>query len=77
MKAKIKTLFDVEISERSVGRILRARKFRRLAPRPQHPKADEAQQLISAKTSPLYYGNACLGTPKESPSKFGFKTRRA
>lgn len=64
LKAKVKTLFDVEISVRSVGRILRARKFRRLAPRPKHPKADEAQQLISAKISPPYYGNGCLSTPK-------------
>jgi transposase len=64
LKAKIKTLFEVEISGRSVGRILRARKFRRLAPRPKHPKADEAQQLISSKISPPYYGNACLSTPK-------------
>ena len=77
LKARIKTLFGVEISPRSVGRILRQRKFRRLAPRPQHPKADEAQQLISAKASPLYYGSACLSTPKESPSKFGSRTRRA
>ncbi len=77
LKARIKTLFGVEISPRSVGRVLRQRKFRRLAPRPQHPKADEAQQLISAKASPLYYGSACLSTPKESPSKFGSRTRRA
>ncbi len=40
LKARIKTLFGVEISPRSVGRILRQRKFRRLAPRPQHPKAE-------------------------------------
>jgi len=77
LKAKIKSLFDVEISERSVGRILRTRKFRRLAPRPKHPKADEAQQLISAKILPPHYGNACLSTPKQSQSKSGSRTRRA
>ncbi len=34
LKVQIKNRFDVEISERSVGRILRKRKFRRLSPRP-------------------------------------------
>jgi transposase len=77
LKVKIKSLFDVEISERPVGRIPRARKFRGLAPRPKHPKADEAQQLISAKILPPHYGNTCLGTPKQSLSKSGSRTRRA
>ena len=77
LKAKIKTLFDVEISGRSVGRILRARKFRRLAPRPVHPKADEAFQQTSGTIFPGSYGKACRSMPRPSPSKSGSRTRRA
>jgi len=67
LKAQIESRFNVEISERSVGRILRARGFRRLSVRPKHPKADEALQQTSAITFPPYYGNTCLSTPRTSP----------
>ena len=72
LKIQIKNRFDVEISERSVGRILRARKFRRLAPRPKHAKADEAVQQTSAIIFLPSYGNICRSTPRPSPSKSGF-----
>ncbi len=52
LKGQIKNRFDVEISERSVGRILRTRGFRRLSVRPQHPKADEASQQTSRTIFP-------------------------
>ena len=77
LKAKIKDRFGVEISERSVGRILRARGYRRLSVRPKHPKADEALQANSAKIFPPAYGNICPGTPRPSPSKSGSRTRLA
>lgn len=77
LKAKIKNSFNVEISERSVGRILRARGFRRLSVRPKHPRADEALQQTSAIIFPMHYGNACPSTPRPSPSKSGSKTRPA
>jgi transposase len=47
LKAKIATRFGVNISERSVARILKARGFRRLSARPRHPQADEASQQTS------------------------------
>ena len=77
LKSQIKRRFGVEISERSVGRILKARGFRRLSARPKHPKADEALQQTSAIIFPPYYGNTCLSTPRASPSKSGFKMKRA
>jgi transposase len=77
LKREIKSRFDVEISERSVGRILRSRKFRRLSPRPKHAKADEAVQQTSAIIFPLSYGKLCRSTPRPSPSKSGSRTKRA
>ena len=77
LKAKIKTLFGVEISGRSVGRILRQRKFRRLAPRPKHPKADEVLQQTSRTILPGSYGKACRSMPRPSPSKSGSRMKRA
>jgi len=77
LKVQIKNRFDVEISERSVGRILRARRFRRLSPRPKHAKADEALQVNSVRISPSHYGTFCQPTPRPSPSKPGSRTRRA
>jgi len=52
LKAQIKRRFGVEISERSVGRILNARGFRKLSARPQHPKADAASQQTSRPIFP-------------------------
>jgi transposase len=77
LKVQIKTRFDVEISERSVGRILRARRFRRLSPRPKHAKADEALQQTSRTISPPHYGTICRSTPRPSLSKSGSRTRPA
>ena len=49
---QVKSRFDVELSERQMGRILNQRKFTRLTVRAQHPKADEAAQTAFKKTSP-------------------------
>jgi transposase len=50
LKDVIKDRFDVEMSERHVGRIIKARGFRRLSVRPRHPKADEGAQSAFKKT---------------------------
>lgn len=44
--------FGVRLSERSMARILRSRRFVRLSVRPQHPNTDEAAQEAFKKTSP-------------------------
>ena len=52
LQAQIKQRFDVEVSERHVGRLLKRLKFTRLSVRPCHPQADEAAQEAFKKTSP-------------------------
>ena len=52
LKAILKERFDVQMSERHIGRILNDRDYRRLSVRPRHPKADEAVQSAFKKTSP-------------------------
>jgi transposase len=52
LQAEIKTRFDVDLSERQVGRLLGQLKFTRLSVRPRHPQADEAAQQAFKKTSP-------------------------
>jgi transposase len=52
LQAQIKQRFEVEISERHVGRLLKRLKFTRLSVRPRHPEADEAAQEAFKKTLP-------------------------
>ena len=52
LRDRLAERFEVTLSERSVARILNKRGFRRLSPRPRHPKADEAAQDAFKKTSP-------------------------
>ena len=52
LRAEIKLRFEVEISERHVGRLLKRLGFTRLSVRPRHPQADEAAQQAFKKTSP-------------------------
>jgi putative transposase len=54
LQAEIKARFDVEVSERHVGRLLRQLKFTRLSVRPRHPQADEVAQQTFKKTSPTW-----------------------
>jgi len=51
LQAQIKARFDVDLSERQVGRILGQLKFTRLSVRPRHPQTDEAAQQAFKKTS--------------------------
>jgi len=52
LKAQIAKRFSVEISERSVGRILNERGFRKLSVRPKHPEVNTAAQEAFRQTSP-------------------------
>jgi len=52
LQAQIKARFDVDLSERQVGRLLHQLNFTRLSVRPRHPQADEASQEAFKKTSP-------------------------
>jgi transposase len=52
LQAQIKARFDVDLSERHIGRLLGQLKFTRLSVRPRHPQADEVAQQAFKKTSP-------------------------
>lgn len=77
LKALIAKRFGIEISEGSVGRILKARGFRKLSARPQHPEADAAAQEAFQQTSPGSFAIAFLNMPGPSPSRSGSRTRPA
>jgi transposase len=77
LKLLIARRFGIEISEGSVGRILKKRGFRKLSARPRHPEADAAAQEAFRQTSPGSFAIAFLNMPELSPSRSGFKTRPA
>jgi len=77
LKALIAKRFGIEISEGSVGRILKARGFRKLSARPKHPEADAAAQEAFRQTSPGSFAITFLKMPRPSPSRSGFRTRPA
>jgi transposase len=52
LKEKIAKRFSVQLSERSVGRILNERGFRKLSARPKHPEVDTAAQEAFRQTLP-------------------------
>lgn len=52
LRAQIKAKFDVEVHERTVGKLLRRLRLTRVQPRPFHPKTDVAAQEAYKKTSP-------------------------
>jgi transposase len=54
LQAQINQRFEVDISERHVGRLLKRLKFTRLSVRPRHPEADEAAQEAFKKTLPSW-----------------------
>ena len=52
LRAQIKARFEVEMHERTVGKLLRRLRMTRLQPRPHPPKRDLAAQEAFKKTSP-------------------------
>ncbi len=54
LRSQIKTRFEVELHERTVGKLLRRLGMTRLQPRPFHPKSDAAAQEAYKKTSQVW-----------------------
>src|SRR3954469_17605281 len=52
LKDWVKARLAVDLSERSIARLLKQRCFAKLSVRPQHPRADAATQETFKKTSP-------------------------
>ena len=77
LKALIKARYDVELHERSVGKVLRRLGFSRVSVRPRHPKADAAAQEAFKKASPSWWSERCPSAPAASRSRSGSWTRPA
>ena len=77
LKALIKARYDVELHERSVGKVLYRLGFARLSVRPKHPLSDPAAQDAFKKASPTWWRRRCPSTPAASRSRSGSRTRPA
>jgi transposase len=76
LKALIKARYDVELHERSVGKLLRRLGFVRLSVRPQHPLSDPEAQAALKKASPRWWARPCPSGRAASRSRSGSRTRR-
>lgn len=76
LKALIKARYDVELHERSVGKLLRRLGFARLSVRPQHPRSDSEAQAAFKKPSPSWWARPCPSGHAASRSRSGSRMRR-
>ena len=75
LQALIKARFDVDLHERSVGKLLRRLGFTRLSVRPEHPASEPEAQEAFKKGLPTWYAGPCPSTPAASRSRSGSRTR--
>ena len=73
----IEDRFGVRLAERTVGKLLNKLGFRKISARPAHPQGDVEARETFKKTSPTWSRKRSPSGPKASPSKSGFRTRRA
>jgi transposase len=76
LRQKIAREFNVELHERSVGKLLRRLRFRRLSVRPRHPQADPAAQETHKKTIPIWSSPSFRPKLAASRSSSGCRTKR-
>jgi transposase len=76
LQAVIRDRFGVELAERTIGTILHDLGFRRLSPRPFHPKKDDEAQETFKKTSRSLSPRHCRKAQRASLSKSGGRTKR-
>lgn len=77
LRQKIAREFNVELHERSVGKLLRRLRFRRLSVRPRHPEADPAAQQTHKKTIPIWSPPSFRPRPEANRSSSGCKMKPA
>ena len=75
LQALIQARFDVELHERSVGKLLRRLGFARLSVRPQHPSSDPEAQEAFKKGSRSWCRRRGPSTRKACRSRSGSRTR--
>jgi transposase len=76
LQKKLAVELNVELHERSVGKLLRRCGFRRLSVRPRHPQADLSAQEAHKKTLPNRLPPSSLRTRGTGRSNSGGRTRR-
>jgi len=77
LRDELKRRFDVDLHERSVGRMLAQLGYRRLSVRPRHREADEDAQEAFKKTSPPRFCSGFPTKPRASRLKSGSRMKRA
>jgi transposase len=75
LQALIKARFDVDLHERSVGKLLRRLGFARLSVRPQHPLSDPEAHEAFKKGSRRWCRRRCPSTRQACRSRSGSRTR--
>ena len=77
LRDRIERRFGPRLHERTVGKLLRRLRFRRLSVRPRHPESDPAAQEAFKKTSPLWRRRPCRPRRRASRSRSGSRVERA
>jgi len=75
LQALIRARVDVEMHERSVGKLLRRLGFARLSVRPKHPLSQPEAQEAFKKASGSWFRRRCPSTRPASRSRSGSRTR--
>jgi transposase len=76
LRDEIAAKFDVQLHERSVGKLLKRLKFSHISARPRHPGQDKAAQEAHKKTSPPSSLPPSRSTPVASRSSSGGKMKQ-
>jgi transposase len=75
LRERISRTFNVELHERSVGKLARRLGFRRVSVRPRHPLADAEAQDAHKKTSVIWFVTRSRKRPEVFPLNSGGRTR--
>lgn len=77
LRERIAARFEVELHERTVGKVLKKLDFSNISARPIHPQSDPEAQEAFKKTSPPLRGPRSPSGLPTGPSRSGSKTKRA
>ena len=75
LRRRIAARFEVELHERTIGKLLDKLGFSSISPRPLHPKSDLDAQAAFKKTSPSWRGPRSRQGSPPAPSRSGSKTK--
>jgi transposase len=75
LRNRIAARFEVELHERTIGKLLDKLGFSSISPRPLHPQADLQAQETFKKTLPIWRGPRSRPGSPADPSRSGSKTK--